>query len=113
MAKSKLLTGDTVVVVAGKEKGKRGKVVRFAPQDRVVVEGVNQVSRHVKANQERSEGGVVVQDAPLHRSNVMLLDPEKDAPTRVGLKFVEPKGKDKKGKWVRFSKKSGFLFDQA
>lgn len=108
--------GDQVIVTVGKDKGKQGKITRtLRAQNRVVVEGVNQVKRHVKSSQAQSgsQGGFVTKEAPLHVSNVMMLDPESGKPTRVGRKWIEPKKKESKGKWVRFAKKSGFVFDKA
>jgi large subunit ribosomal protein L24 len=77
---------DIVVVIAGDHKGARGKVLRVLPEkDRVVVEGVNMVYRHVRKTQRNPQGGRVQKEAPLHISNVMPLDPKTDRPTRVGF----------------------------
>ena len=77
---------DTVVVMAGKDRGKRGRVLKILPStNRVIVEGVNFVKRHTKANPSQNvKGGVVEREAPLHASNVQLVCPECGAPTRVG-----------------------------
>ncbi len=100
-----LRSGDEIQVVAGKDKGKRGKITKIVKErDRVLVEGVNLAKRHIRANQNDPQGGIVEKELPIHISNVMLIDPKKDAPTRVGRK------KDKDGTWVRFSKKSDHIF---
>ncbi|KRN32328.1 50S ribosomal protein L24 [Weissella halotolerans] len=94
-------TGDKVVVIAGKDKGKKGEVIKtLASQDRVVVEGVNMMKKHQKANNQYPQGGIIEQPAPIHVSNVQLLDPSTDEPTKVGYKVED-------GKKVRFAKKSG------
>lgn len=93
--------GDKVVVITGKDKGKVGTVVEAQPKkDRVVVEGVNIVKKHVKNSQDAAQGGIVEFEAPIHVSNVMLQDPETGKPTRVGFETRD-------GKKVRISKKSG------
>jgi large subunit ribosomal protein L24 len=97
----KIRTGDEVVVISGRNKGQRGKVrVNLIDRDRVVIEGVNIVIKHVKRGRARQAGRIEV-EAPLHVSNVMLLDPETKEPTRVGVRV----GAD--GKNERFSKKTG------
>ena len=93
--------GDTVVVVSGKEKGKRGEVERGIPaKNRVVVSGVNVRTRHARPSQQNQEG-IYTFEAPLHLSNVMLIDPDSGEPTRVGYRFADS------GEKVRVSKKSG------
>ena len=88
-------------VNAGNDKGKTGKVLTVIPsEDRVIVEGVNVVSKHTKPNAKQPQGGIVKQEAAIHVSNVQLIDPVQNKPTRVGYKFVD----DKK---VRYAKKSG------
>ncbi|ALI32616.1 50S ribosomal protein L24 [Weissella cibaria] len=94
-------TGDKVKVIAGKDKGKEGVVVKtLAAKDRVVVEGVNIVKKHQKPNNQYPQGGIVELEAPIHVSNVQLLDPSTNEPTKVGYKVED-------GKKVRFAKKSG------
>lgn len=94
-------TGDTVVVISGKDKGKKGKVLFALPkQDRVVVEGVNMVVKHQKPNKEHQQGGLIKKEAPIHCSNVMLFDAKAGKGTRVSTKIEN-------GKKVRVSKKSG------
>ena len=81
---------DNVVVTTGKDRGKRGRVLRVAPdKNRVIVEGVNMIKRHTKANPQRNiKGGLVEREAPLHASNVQLVCPECGKPTRIGRKIL-------------------------
>src|SRR5579875_4066734 len=97
---AKIKTGDTVIVLAGKDKGKQGRVLRVMPKDeRLVVEGVNMVSRHTKASQSDPQGGIKHKEASLHVSNVAFVDSQGKA-TRVGFRTEG----DKK---VRFAKTTG------
>lgn len=102
----KVKQGDTVVVIAGKDKGAKGKVIRTFPQrERVLVEGVNRIKKHTaqSANQRgASSGGIVTQEAAIHVSNVMVVDPD-GKPTRVGYR----EGGDGEQKRVRISRRSG------
>ena len=105
MKKFHVKKGDTVFVNAGNDKGKTGKVLEvITDKDRVVVEGVNMVSRHTKPSAQAPQGGIIKKEAGIHISNVQLIDPKstaaKQVPTRIGHKFVD-------GKKVRYSKKSG------
>ena len=85
-------TGDTVIVTSGADKGKTGKVLRIVTgKDRVVVEGVNRVWKHVRPNQRNPQGGRIQKDAPIHLSNVMPLDPSTGKGTRV--KFADVNGR--------------------
>ena len=85
-------TGDTVIVTGGADKGKTGKVLRIiTDKDRVVVEGINRVWKHVRPNQRNPQGGRIQKDAPIHLSNVMPLDPTSGKGTRV--KFEERNGR--------------------
>ena len=98
--------GDKVVVISGKDKGKQGVVLEaFPKKDRVLVEGVNIVKKHAKPSQVNPQGGILNQEAAIHVSNVMLLDPKTGTPTRVGTKDVD-------GKKVRVAKKSGETIDK-
>lgn len=100
MIKLKIKSGDTVRVIAGDHKGSEGKVLRvYREKNKAIVEGVNMVSKHTKPSAKNPQGGIVKKEAPLHISNIALIDPKSKQPTRVGMK-VEG---DKK---VRFSKKS-------
>ena len=93
--------GDKVKVISGKDKGKTGVILTaFPKKDRVLVEGVNIVKKHMKPNQANPQGGIVSQEAAIHVSNVMLIDPKTGEPTRVGYKVED-------GKKVRVAKKSG------
>jgi len=93
-------TGDTVKVISGKGKGAEGSVLSTLPkEDKVTVEGVNIVKKHTRP-QMGLEGGIVEKEAPIHVSNVQIVDPESGETTRVGFKFED-------GKKVRYSKKSG------
>ena len=98
---NRIKKGDTVYVNAGNDKGKTGKVLSVdLAKQRVIVEGVNMVSKHTKPNAKQPQGGIIKQEAPVHVSNLNLIDPKSGKPTRVGFK-VEG---DKK---VRIAKKSG------
>ncbi len=92
MANPRIKTGDQVLVLAGKDKGKKGKVLQVFPQQwRVVVEGVNQMTKNVRARQEKESGQRVQFNGPIHLSNVMLIDPKSGKPTRVGMMSVGDK----------------------
>ncbi|MDO4903274.1 MAG: 50S ribosomal protein L24 [Limosilactobacillus sp.] len=98
-------TGDKVRVIAGKDKGKEGNVKKiFAAENRVVVEGINMVKKHQKPSNSNPNGGVIDTEAAINASNVMLIDPSTNEPTRVGYKLVD-------GKKVRVAKKSGKTID--
>lgn len=101
----KIKRGDTVVVTSGKEKGKRGEVERVIPaKGRVVVRGVNVRTRHARPSQNNQEG-LFKFEAPIHISNVMLVDPNSGEPTKVGYRFTDS------GEKVRVGKKSGKEID--
>lgn len=102
MPKMKIKKGDKVEVLTGKDKGKRGEVLRVYPEkNKVVVEGVAISKRHVKPNAANQQGGIVEAEAAIDASNVALIDPKTDKPTRVGYLIKED------GTKVRVSKKSG------
>ncbi|HVJ94671.1 MAG TPA: 50S ribosomal protein L24 [Labilithrix sp.] len=102
MSVQRLQTGDQVIVIAGKDKGKKGKVMRlFKETDRVLVEGVNLVKRHMKPNPRMQQGGILEREQPLAASNVMLVDPKTGNGTRVRVKT------DDKGVKIRIAVKSG------
>ena len=97
-------TGDEVLVIAGKSKNQRGRITRAIPsRDRVVVENVNMVTKHVKARGPRQRGGIVHVEAPLHVSNVMLICPNCGKAARTGYRILEGEGKVSRRK-VRFCK---------
>ncbi|EGV36906.1 50S ribosomal protein L24 [Neisseria weaveri] len=101
---NKIIKGDQVLVIAGKDKGKKGQVVRVMG-DKVVVEGVNVVKRHQKPNPIRGvEGGIVTKNMPLNISNVAIFNPETNKADRIGIKLVEEEGKVKR---VRVFKSTG------
>lgn len=103
MKKFKIKSGDVVRVTTGEHKNQEGKVLSVDfDKDRVLVEGVNKVSRHTKPNTKNPQGGIIQKEAPIHISNVALIDPKTKEATRVGYRFEE-------GKKVRFSKKSNQL----
>ena len=102
---AKLKKGDRVIVTSGRDKGKRGEILRVYPDEsRVLVAGVNMVKRHQRQTQ-RQQGGIVNKEAPLHLSKVSYADPKTGEPTRIGFKTLEG------GKKVRFAKKSGETID--
>ena len=99
---AKIKSGDTVVVIAGKDKGKRGRVRAVVNKtDRVIVEGVNMVKKHARARSAQQQSSIVEREAPLHISNVMLVDPNTNEPTRVTFRRRE------NGSLVRVGKRSG------
>ena len=100
MAKLKIKSGDTVVVKTGDHKGSEGRVMTvFSDKNKAIVEGVNMVSKHEKPTANNPQGGIVEKEAPIHISNLSLIDPKSGEPTRVGYKMED-------GKKIRFSKKS-------
>ena len=108
MAIAHVRKGDTVVVVAGKERGKKGKVLRVIPEKgRVVVERVNMIKKHQRPTQKVRQGGIIGREGSIHLSNVMLVDPGSDKPTRVGMKALSD------GKKVRVARRSGEMLDRA
>jgi large subunit ribosomal protein L24 len=105
MAMLKIRKGDQVVVMAGKDKGKHGEVLRVIPKEsRAIVQGVNVVRRHQRQTPQ-AEGGIVAKEAPIHLSNLAVEDPKDGKPTRVGFKTLED------GTKVRFAKRSGEVID--
>ena len=102
MSKLHIKKNDTVVVLAGQDKGMTGKVLKvLVDENRALVEGVNMVSKSTKPSAKNPQGGIVKQEAPIHISNLSLVDPKSGKPTRVGIKVAED------GKKVRIAKKSG------
>jgi large subunit ribosomal protein L24 len=107
----RIKAGDEVIVIAGKDRGKRGKVLRADPsRDRVYIEGLNILKRHQKPQQvagaQRAEqvGGVIEKEGPIHASNVMLVDPKDGKPTRIGIEIED-------GKRFRVARRSGTRID--
>ena len=100
MIKLKIKAGDTVQVIAGDHKGEKGKVLKVdREKNRAIVEGVNLVSKHTKPSAQNPQGGIVKKEAPIHISNLSLLDPKSGEVTRVGYEVRD-------GKKIRISKKS-------
>ena len=105
MAKLKIKKGDRVVVITGKDKGKKGEVLKVMPEEnRAIVKGVAMVRRHQRQSPSQ-EGGIIAKEAPIHISNLALEDPKDGNPTRVGYKFL------KDGRKVRFARRSGEVID--
>ena len=103
----KIRKNDNVIVVAGNDKGKTGKILKVFPQlNRVIVEGINMRKRHTKANQKNPQGGITEKEATIHASNVMILDPKSNEPTRIGSQIILDEKTGKK-KIARVSKLSG------
>src|SRR5947207_11605293 len=108
MAMAHVRRGDTVVVVAGKDRGKRGKVLRVVPgKGRVVVEKINMIKKHQRPTQKLRQGGIIEREGAIHLSNVMLVDPSSDKPTRIGMRALTD------GRKVRVARKSGEIIDKA
>lgn len=106
MAISKIRSGDEVIVTAGKDKGKTGRIVRVLDNQKVIVENVNVVKKHEKANPEKGQaGGIVEKEMPLHISNVALFNPETGKGDRVGAKLLDD------GRKVRIFKSNGEVVD--
>jgi large subunit ribosomal protein L24 len=105
MPKLKIRKGDHVVVVTGKDKGKKGEVLKVLPAENcAIVKGVSMVRRHQRQTASQ-EGGIITKEAPIHISNIALEDPKDGQPTRVGYKFL------KDGRKVRFARRSGEVID--
>ncbi|HET6377740.1 MAG TPA: 50S ribosomal protein L24 [Methylocella sp.] len=102
---AKIKKGDKVIVLAGRDKGRSGEVVKVHPsEERAVVRGINTVQRHQRQS-AKQEGGIIAKEAPVHLSNLALADPKTGKPTRVGFKILPD------GRKVRFAKRSGELID--
>jgi large subunit ribosomal protein L24 len=105
MPKVKIKKGDQVVVLAGKDKGKKGEVLRVMPKEnRAVVQGVNMIKRHTRPTQSQA-GGIVEREASIHISNLAFVDPKTGEPTRIGYKFLDDSRK------VRVARRSGEVID--
>ena len=105
MAGMKIKKGDTVQIITGKDRGLKGKVIRAIPaENKVVVEGANRITRHTRIQQSArgsQSGGIITQEAPIHVSNVMIIDPSDGRPTRIGYRIKED------GTKVRISRRTG------
>jgi large subunit ribosomal protein L24 len=103
---ARIRKGDTVLVTTGKSKGTRGEVLRVFPAtDRAIVQGVNIARHHQKATRMGQEGGLVDREAPIHLSNLTLIDPKSDKPTKVGFRILED------GRKVRVAKATGEVIE--
>jgi large subunit ribosomal protein L24 len=102
--------GDEVKILAGKDIGETGRVLMVYPdKDRVLVEGINMKTHHDKPSQENQQGGRIKREASVHISNVQVIDPTTNEPTRIGRKRIEEEGG---GRWVRYAKASGEILDK-
>jgi large subunit ribosomal protein L24 len=107
MASARVRKGDTVIVIAGKERGKRGKVLRVLPgEGRVLIEHINMIKKHQRPTQKLRQGGIIEREAPIHISNVMIIDPRGDRPTRVGVRTLGD------GRKARVARRSGEIIDR-
>ncbi|MGQ9797797.1 MAG: 50S ribosomal protein L24 [Ignavibacterium sp.] len=105
--RTKIKKNDTVMVIAGNDRGKTGKVLKVFPKEsRIIVEGINLRKRHTKPSQKNPQGGILEKEAPIHISNVMIIDPKTNEPTRIGAKIILDEKTGKK-KIARISKASG------
>ena len=103
---ARIRKGDRVVVISGADKGQRGEVIRVIPkEDRAVVQGVRMATRHTKPQGMGQPGGIVEREAAIHQSNLMLLDPKSDKPTKVGFRVLED------GRKVRVARVSGDVIE--
>lgn len=104
--------GDQVQIITGNDKGAKGRVLSVFPsKERVLVEGVNLKTHHDKPSQQNQQGGRIKREAPVHVSNVMLIDPKTGNPTRIGRRKIEGAGKNP-SRWVRYSKDSNEVIDK-
>ncbi|HHU69488.1 MAG TPA: 50S ribosomal protein L24 [Thermoanaerobacterales bacterium] len=107
MAVKNIKKGDTVYIISGKDKGKKGKVLSVLPKEgKIIVEGVNIVKKHVRPTRELQQGGIIDQEAPFYSSKAMVVCNKCNKPTRIGRKFL------KEGSKVRVCKKCGEIIDK-
>ena len=106
MAKRKIKKDDEVIVLTGRDKGRRGTVKKIhVKDDRVIVDGLNMIKRHVRPSQTEPQGGIQEREAAIHISNVALIDPVENTHTRVGYRTLDD------GRKVRYAKRSGEIID--
>lgn len=106
MSMRKIKKDDNVIIITGKNKGMKGKILRVLPNNKVIVEGANLVKKHKKPNPSKNtQGGIVEQEAPIHCSNVALVDPDTNKPGKIGFKYLED------GRKVRYFKSSNEVID--
>lgn len=102
----RIRSGDDVIVITGKDKGRRGNVIRLVGEDRVLVQNINVIKRHTRANPNRGQpGGIIEREAPIHISNVMLFNPDTEKGDRVGFRVLDD------GRKVRFYKSNNEVVD--
>ena len=102
----KIKKNDMVMVIAGNDRGKTGKVLKVFPKtSRIIIEGINLRKKHTKPNQKNPQGGILEKEAPIHVSNVMILDPKSNEPTRIGAQIIidEKTGKKKSARVAKLS----------
>ena len=103
---SRLKKNDKVKVISGNHRGKEGKILKiYREKNRVIVEGVNIIKRHTRPNQKNPQGGITQKESPIHISNIMIIDPKSNEPSRIGMQIIE--GEDRSKKRMRYGKKSG------
>lgn len=106
MMSKKFKRGDKIIVIAGKDKGKHGEIIKvITAKNKVIASGINIVKKHVKPNKNMPGGGIISKEMPIDISNLSHIDPKTGLPTRVGFKFLED------GRKVRYAKKSGELIE--
>ena len=106
---NRIRKGDEVIVITGRDKGRRGTVTRVLDEERLVVEGINMVKRHTRPNPQKGvQGGIVDKEAPIHVSNVQVFNPQTSKGDRVGFRFLEKEGVRRK---VRFYKSTKEVMD--
>lgn len=106
MFKTRLKKNDRVKVISGNHRGKEGKILKiFRDKKRVIVEGVNIIKRHTRPTQKNPQGGITQKEAPIHISNIILIDPKSNEPSRIGMQIITDDSGNKKR--MRYGKKSG------
>ncbi|MDZ7266119.1 MAG: 50S ribosomal protein L24 [candidate division KSB1 bacterium] len=104
---------DLVMVISGDHRGRQGRVLKVFPEkQRVIVEGINLIKRHTRPSQRNQQGGIIEKEAPIHVSNVMLIDPKLGVPTRIGIQTINHSSKNSRNR-VRVAKKSGEIIVEA
>jgi len=107
MISKKFRRGDKIIVITGKDKGKRGEIIKvITAKAKVIVSGINIAKKHMKPNKNMPSGGIINKEMPITISNLSHIDPKIDVPTKIGFKFLE------NGEKVRYAKKSGELIDK-
>ena len=106
MLKTRLKKNDRVRVISGNHRGKEGKILKiFRDKKRIIVEGVNIIKRHTRPTQKNPQGGITQKEAPIHISNIMLIDPKSNEPSRIGMQIITDDSGNRKR--MRYGKKSG------